>query len=764
MRYKGIFEDINENKYTVDIVTNNDMTKEEEITLGSQPFTISYEGGGDTLYKPIKYSSATVTIITKDLKRDIYTGANQGTQITLMNEQTKSYVFCGYVTPNAYNQQYSGTEETLELETVDAISTLKNVDYTSIGEECDVVCFTDIFCHCLKKANLINKIHIANAIEKQNENSVTFLDELFISERNFFDEDLKPMKCSEVLEQLCQYLNMTLFVKGLEAYLIDYDAIASDLFNVEYDTFIITHNVIAYLGKKDEQNVKTITADSFKGSNGNLSIDNCYNKVTVVADSFGGDDELIDIFEGDDLENISCPNDRDGFLIDNAYTGDSKKYKNNKDNKYLYYRVLRQKGIEQTYYKKSGSTWVITDEYPTDYKGLKEYAGASLFQWGVSAEPKYKMEKALAQPQNDINFTNTILFHTQNLVWNNMLGQPISAEAFRLRPFNKPLVTNDDSYLYINCTSVWRTIQRYHTADSYKGEKWKPQNYPFFKFVIWNRKTNSFVEWFNSNDIETKKTAVWTAYDEFHPVWDYAELKFFLESPTWKDKKVWDTLENMIDKKLNVLSNIDYTMGLNGLNGAIFKLPPATNIADIELIIYLPSLPDWNILFDDTDDIPPLHAVIWEDFECKVVTPSAKNKIKLTEDEDEENTKYENVIDDAWVEELGEINFSVNTNDGETCSYSNVFQLDENGQLKCADKLKNLALGEELRQEEMLIFRIVKQYKAPRIKLNFELNNNFDMCDKVIYPSQEKDKNFIIDSMEIDVENATTNITLIEKV
>ena len=88
---------------------------------------------------------------------------------------------------------------------------------------------------------------------------------------------------------------------------------------------------------------------------------------------------------------------------------------------------------------------------------------------------------------------------------------------------------------------------------------------------------------------------------------------------------------------------------------------------------------------------------------------------------------------------------------------------DESGTISYVDKLYNKALDQELRQEEMLIYRIVTQYKEPRKKLQFDLKNEFTMYDKITYPSQEN-CNFIIDNMTIDFENNTSNVTLIEKV
>ena len=88
--------------------------------------------------------------------------------------------------------------------------------------------------------------------------------------------------------------------------------------------------------------------------------------------------------------------------------------------------------------------------------------------------------------------------------------------------------------------------------------------------------------------------------------------------------------------------------------------------------------------------------------------------------------------------------------------------MNSDGVLGYADTLKHKQLNQTLRMEEMLIYRIVNQYKEPRIKLELQLNNQFEMFDKCTY-KQEDGKEFIINSLTIDYEADTTNITLIEK-
>ena len=136
----------------------------------------------------------------------------------------------GYITPNVYNQTYSGVIENLELECIDALSTLKNIDYKTIGKSKNIVSFIDVICHILKQCNVYNNLYISDALNKT-EDGTNICYSLHISENNFFDEDDEPMKCSEVLEEILKYLNMTMFADGLNVYIIDYDAISKDYNN-----------------------------------------------------------------------------------------------------------------------------------------------------------------------------------------------------------------------------------------------------------------------------------------------------------------------------------------------------------------------------------------------------------------------------------------------------------------------------------------------------------------------------------------------------
>ena len=72
MIYSGEFADINGTNYKVQIITEGNTPS--ELTLGVPPFVTEMDSSEDIIYKPVKYQSATVKIISGDYLLDIYSG------------------------------------------------------------------------------------------------------------------------------------------------------------------------------------------------------------------------------------------------------------------------------------------------------------------------------------------------------------------------------------------------------------------------------------------------------------------------------------------------------------------------------------------------------------------------------------------------------------------------------------------------------------------------------------------------------------------
>ncbi len=765
MKYRGYFKDINNKHYWVEIITNEDATSSTNIELGTPPFVVSWESGDSTLYKPIKYSQATCTVVDENLLGDIYSGKNQGTKVALYDEFL-NIIWGGYVLPNTYNQPYSNAIENIEIECIDALSTLKNIDYTTIQDSKNIVSILDILCHILRTCKYYKTLYISNSnIPQYLENVVQ---EWCISENNFFDEDGKGMKCSEVLEELLKYLNMTMFADAENVYMIDYDAIVNDSWKETYTTVdIATNEVLTTATNLTLKN--TITASNFKSADTDITIDNVYNKATVVADTYTVDKINIDFFNDKDTINTSYWEDDSEFATMDVYVGKTKAHTNVLTNpydyKYLYYRILKHPNVTTYYYKDYDvdgvKKWLLfgdSNSVGINYGGFYDLVGATLFQYSLSEYTKFEYESAYKTVPltPSLNFKNTILLHLNNsLAESTYLLKKEYRKLVEIQPTSTNIIANENTYLHITCNSVWRDIKRYFIGDEYKGEYKTRYDYPYLPIMIFN-KNGQYAKTVVNNGWENLKTIEWhDVDDDFVPY----SLPFWVESEDFKQQHLADVKNNMLDTSLNLFCNVDWRMNLGDIDGRIFKLPSGTNVADIKLVIYQPFLPSNN----DTDKEVNLQCVFIENLELNVITENSNNNIKLINTDDtDSNTKYENVIDEDYIEELDEISMKVNTYDNKELSYSCVY-VNNNGTLEYLDTVVNESLLEDYRMEENLIYRIVKQYSTPKIILNVILNNQYNMYNYILYPTQFPNKKFIVDSMSIDYESDASTLTLIEK-
>lgn len=141
-------------------------------------------------------------------------------------------------------------------------------------------------------------------------------------------------------------------------------------------------------------------------------------------------------------------------------------------------------------------------------------------------------------------------------------------------------------------------------------------------------------------------------------------------------------------------------------------------------------------------------------------------------DGDSSDTVYTNVIDDEFASKMSTITFKVCTWDNKKPNYSCVGYF-ENGYKHYLDKTFNRVNAQDedywvedasngLRQEEHLIYKLTKQYSEPAMILDFNLRN-----DNKIYGLYQDtsipDKEFIVDSVNIDYKMNKQEIKLVEK-
>lgn len=111
-----------------------------------------------------------------------------------------------------------------------------------------------------------------------------------ISEQNFFDEDDKPMKLKEVLEELCRFLNWTCVDWKGDLYFVDVDH-AGDYYKytLDFSTYTTVRGFTI--------SVQKVT---FSGDNHTLDILGGYNKVTVKTSNYN----IGDVFPEEEFNKL----------------------------------------------------------------------------------------------------------------------------------------------------------------------------------------------------------------------------------------------------------------------------------------------------------------------------------------------------------------------------------------------------------------------------------------------------------------------------
>lgn len=290
MIFRGIFADINEQVYWVDFITGGSTSGTPvEITLGESPCVITSQSSG--LFDPMKPSTCTIQIVTKTFIPDLYTADPHGIEVKVIHKSnTDEIEFHGYVTPCMYTSSYTYID-TIEIEAVDALSTLQYYDFTySNGSTAQNVPLMSI----LKRAcTLAGYKEDLRWVETFNNYSIE--SDLCINEGNFFDDDEEhsPWKWYEVVEEICKFLGWSCIPQGDKVYFVDYRYIANV---VQYGTTPWTYKSWTVGGSYTSNNPAYGWKANWDSLNlpiaagrTTLALDEVFNKITISANTYNID-------------------------------------------------------------------------------------------------------------------------------------------------------------------------------------------------------------------------------------------------------------------------------------------------------------------------------------------------------------------------------------------------------------------------------------------------------------------------------------------
>lgn len=804
MIYSGSFADINNKVYKVTISTNSgNQTK--SVTLGGSPFVTEMDSDEKVIYTPVKYQTATVSIISPDYNFDIYSPKAQGSKVVLTDE-SGAVVWTGFVTPNLYDMGFVEEREEIEIECIDGLSTLQYFKYKT--EKKSVITFLQIIRKLLAQCNSYTYFYFPDNIQLSKDYTTSILGQLYISEENFFDkkedeetDDEVAWTMQEVLEEICQFLGVTAVADGDSVYFLDYDAIRqgrNSYYKYEIDGINVPEEVTVSFSK-------TIKAEDYSESGATLSLDNVYNKVSVKADLYTFEKVIPDIYET--LENITKDSDTAlqteilanegmwGEVVQNKI-GNTAPANNNMQvmvdrvynpskKEYGAFNAVFVKYFNNPYYKffkYSGSTgYDITNNVKgLNYTDTKTMYGASIAKFYVkqlkNSMPYYRgwilmniWGKADANTrawyldallrENDVtsvDFKNYIV----------MLNPPanhIPNEQIENYPYFQTVVTDtsalfggENSYLIISGDVIYH----YMNDDPYpipegecdirEGRYYIDEGQAYLLARLqWGSKY-----WNGSQWQESKCTF---------------KIPFVKSGASNSERRA----DNTMYKANSIPNNVSWRIGTKE-KGYLISMPSDEVISGLPVLtVFKPFDPNFHSSKSGKNKGQhyQFNCVFLKDFQIKAIVgdPSFSGN-------SDTDTVYTNIINDEFVTELKEIKFKIATWDNKKPNYSAVaykyagiyHYLDKTYNLACsageADWIgsDNKEAASGLRQEEHLIYKLVNQYSSPSVILNLSLRN-----DNKIYglygDTTISGKKFIVDCMNIDYKQNKQELKLIEK-
>lgn len=711
MKYIGYFKSINDIPYKVVIDTGG--TGQTEITMGADPFMVKYEGES-TIYKPLKLSSASLNIVSKSYLFDVYSAEAQGTKIQLFKNETE-LEWSGYIEPNLYSQDFNKDYENIELNAVDALSSLDYFKYETVeeGKKGIVSLGNVVYTAIQKAAGDYNKLHFIMSNQRSDYDPLSpecVLNKMYISEQNFFDEDGVPMTYKEVLEEIMQYTGYTLLAYKNSVYILDYDAIKNgfgkyyiyhtvDNFNTHYTTIeTITHN-------------KAITSSDFSNSETSITLDEVFNKVSVITSLYNYNSLLPDIWNPEDLTNYTKVWNSTELNVYNHYNTEKGTYQKNH-----FYRYYTHNKYRSYYYNKTN--WQPV-ELPAFNRELFNTQGTILKPFindtigaTIVKYVNYNKDEIVSK----LNFEDYILLH-RHLPASGSDGR--SEKVFELKSENIPSSTySETSYLVISAEALWDDRE----GAVYIDPDYKPTNDTFgYSELFLNCLLKVGDKYWNGSS--------WS---------NYTRGGFFLP---FADSST-DT-SHYLNRWFPVINTVDYRYEIDAVGYAIPITSEDELMGDIEFYINSP---------DNVNTFKRAENVWVKGLEMKIYRPYIN-----PDESSNTDTIYENVIDDDFVKEGKELKFKICTQTGKGWSYSSVFFINGN----YIYTLKNIPLNITQTPEKTIIQKYVNQYSTPSKILDISIKND-------IYPYTALtigilSGTFIVDTMEIDYYYDKNKVKLVEK-
>ena len=478
------------------------------------------------------------------------------------------------------------------------------------------------------------------------------LDGITVSTANFIDEDGKAMTLKECLEEVCKFLNWTVTEYDGCIYFIDMDYIKAG--KTSY-TNILTSTTTTL---SSTINLRDIPS---KGNSNLLSILGGYNKAIVIDSDYEVDSDIL------------YPE-----LELNLSGGELFKFEKTKDDT-IYKKEYYNSNLELFNYVLSNNSYTTYDKpFNTDKQSAGAVAMRKTSYGKTEALSKYSWQEMIEIKQKSaIILDNSAPYYLYKDIYHN--GEEIKNDPFIL---NYPAIKckgNELSYLVFDpdiklCINfdIYLTTDK----DGFEGD-FKPTGITSVPKLFIPMQLRIGDHYYNGSSWVTDSNTI------------------FKVSTT-------ATPNNYVNTWLQVYNYNDPELNVPDLNGYIVSFKSITT-GDIELTIYNPAINPYST---------PVFENPIESFFIRNIEISTQRVNASKSDSTKQDTKYENVVNEGFINALDDIEFKITSKNESELSYSKA--MDGNSIL---DVLTNNIDNNSEKPEKLLIQRIINQYKQPKIKL-----------------------------------------------
>lgn len=778
-----LFPEIDDSEDTGNTPSDTPSEPEEiddsNLLMSGEPVIINYKS--DETFSPIKGRGCTISIMSESYHFDMYDPYAQGTAVIVKNLTTDTVMFQGYLTPAVYSQTYSIGHDSIELEAIDSLSTLKYFQYKTLDEgKYNIVTFRNVLDRILLKGGYSKYYWPKNMYAAGSTQCP--LDQLGIDEKNFFDDDKDhtPWTLEEVLEEICRFFCVSCVPYENKLYFVSYPSVTGGINQwTDQDGSTVT------LSK-----TYAINKDSYRDEGAQIDLTEVYRKISISCNEYIEEEVNLDVYDEENRVHYT------ETLVKYSSEQDAQ----SKQGSVCYTKYYKQNGnCYDTYWYKPnhdfddpwGGNQIIgfdplhlIDQNPCPFSlDLFPTEGSTYFRMNSSMDamvgclPLRIAEVGFDYKQDDFGdepkFDNQFIFSLggiekggENYKFSNKLVLHIKTgrRIFKPAPGYTTYIIIDGSLCYNHILAQFSKTDFFPYKMSFVKEKKitsvkdneQYAHYAMFQYMVHVG---------NSSYCATKN--LYGEAEDYHAQGSWKSNIGGPFYPTIMYSKASESL--VMNKFIDFDCNADFRLGLGG-KGYVIPITSDDDVSgELSIDIYCPYIPVAGWYFNtswghrhfnyDYDRYPPFAQM--KDFKISVKTVDNDWNPINEDDEQDDDILYETDIDELNVPEFDTTELKINTQRPDRQPTLSAVMDGTEKYLEeitdTSDSRTRTAL-----QEEHILNHYYDHYHEPRVQLGLTIDQPLPPYTKVTYPTQFPDREFIVEKQSINLRNDKTEINITE--